>query len=76
MGLARYFCDTASAERVQTFLSPRIDKLGGGPRNLAKTLERIRLCAALVDAQGESTRAFFRAKPEQGLLSRGRVGVR
>jgi alanyl aminopeptidase len=76
VGLARYFCDTASAERVQTFLSPRIDKLGGGPRNLAKTLERIRLCAALVDAQGESTRAFFRAKPEQGLLSRGRVGVR
>jgi alanyl aminopeptidase len=62
--LASSFCDRASADRVQTFLSPRVDELGGGPRKLANVLERIRLCAALVDAQGESTRAFFAATPE------------
>jgi alanyl aminopeptidase len=57
--LAAYFCDAASARRVKAFLSPQIDELGGGPRSLSKTLERIRLCAALVEAQGASTRAFF-----------------
>lgn len=38
---------------------PRIDTLPGGPRNLASSLEGVRLCAARVEAQRESARAFF-----------------
>lgn len=38
---------------------PRIDTLPGGPRNLASSLESVRLCAARVEAQRESARAFF-----------------
>ena len=42
------FCDPAKKAEVQAFFSARIDSLTGGPRNLAKTLERIDLCMAKV----------------------------
>ncbi len=47
------------ADRVEAFFAPFIDELQGGPRNLAGAVESIRLCAALVRAQGAATRAFF-----------------
>jgi alanyl aminopeptidase len=57
--LAGGLCDATAAERVEAFLAPRIEVLEGGPRNLAGALEQIRLCAALVEAQSASARAFF-----------------
>jgi cytosol alanyl aminopeptidase len=40
------FCDAAHEEQVESFFQPRIATLSGGARNLANTLERIRLCSA------------------------------
>jgi len=57
--LATAFCDDARADQVERFFAPRIDDLEGGPRNLAGSVEEIRLCAALVRAQGPATDAYF-----------------
>ncbi|MGA8029816.1 MAG: ERAP1-like C-terminal domain-containing protein [Bryobacteraceae bacterium] len=40
------FCDAQHQTEVETFFQSRIPKLPGGARNLANTLERIRLCSA------------------------------
>lgn len=40
------FCDASHAEQVKSFFEPRLSSLPGGGRNLANTLERIRLCSA------------------------------
>ncbi|MBX3273200.1 MAG: M1 family metallopeptidase [Sandaracinaceae bacterium] len=53
------FCSEARAAEVAAFFAPRIEALPGGPRNLAGALEAIRLCAARVEAQRESTLRFF-----------------
>ena len=58
--LASGFCDDAHAAAVEAFFAPRIDKLSGGPRNLAGAIEAIRLCAARVAAQKTSAMEFFR----------------
>ena len=58
-GLVSGFCDEASAREVEEFLGPRFEALAGGPRDLATALEKIRLCAALAEAQSPSARAFF-----------------
>ncbi len=39
------FCDAAHRQQVESFFQPRIAALPGGSRNLANTLERIRLCS-------------------------------
>jgi alanyl aminopeptidase len=57
--LASSFCRVERAEELKEFFAPIIDTLGGGPRNLTSALERIRLCAALVEAQGPRTTRFF-----------------
>ncbi len=57
--LASSFCSAERAQALEEFFAPRIDTLGGGPRNLAGALERIRLCAALVEAQGPRAAGFF-----------------
>ena len=57
--LAAGFCDDERAAAVEAFLSPRVGALAGGPRNLAASLEAIRLCAALVRQQGPDTDATF-----------------
>ena len=57
--LASGFCDDAHAAAVEAFFAPRIDKLSGGPRNLAGAIEAIRLCAARVSAQKASAMEFF-----------------
>ncbi len=40
------FCDAEHQAEVESFFEPRIASLPGGARNLANTLERIRLCTA------------------------------
>ncbi|MDH5490670.1 MAG: M1 family metallopeptidase, partial [Myxococcales bacterium] len=65
----RVYCSEQGAQRVEAFFAapieheggtrPRIETLPGGPRNLASTLESIRLCAARVEAQRESALRFF-----------------
>ncbi len=44
--VAAGFCDDAQRAEVQAFFEPRMASLPGGARNLANTLERIRLCSA------------------------------
>lgn len=56
------FCSTERAAEVEAFFGERVADLPGGPRNLANTLERIRLCAARVDAQQESARTYFQRR--------------
>ena len=53
------FCTEERAGEVEAFFGERIESLPGGPRNLRSALERIRLCAARVEAQRESAAAFF-----------------
>lgn len=57
---AASFCSEEKAAEVEAFFAPRIERLPGGPRNLRGALEAIRLCAARVEAQGESAQTFFR----------------
>ncbi|MEM9187900.1 MAG: M1 family aminopeptidase [Myxococcota bacterium] len=52
-------CTEEEANAVQAFFAERIDEIPGGPRNLAGSVEGIRLCAARAEAQGESARSFF-----------------
>lgn len=40
------FCDAAHQQQVESFFQPRMAMLPGGARNLANTVERIRLCSA------------------------------
>ena len=61
-GLAEPFCTVERAEEVERFFARRIERLQGGPRNLAGAVESIRLCAARVAAQRESTAEFFAAR--------------
>jgi alanyl aminopeptidase len=53
------FCDDAHRADLEAFFADRVRKLPGGPRNLAKTLERVRLCAAQRHVQGDSLRKFL-----------------
>jgi alanyl aminopeptidase len=62
VGAPARFCEESQAAEVESFLTPRIEKIDGGPRALATTLERIRLCATRKKAQEASVRAFFQKK--------------
>lgn len=53
------FCSEERAQEARAFFEPKVKELLGGPRNLAAALEEIRLCAARVDAQRESTRKLL-----------------
>jgi alanyl aminopeptidase len=57
------FCDEASAREVEAHFASRVEKMPGGPRDLALALESIRLCAAVSKAQTESARAYFAQAP-------------
>ena len=54
------FCDVAHADAVQEFFTARLQALPGGPRNLARALERIRLCAAQAEVAKPAVSAFLR----------------
>jgi alanyl aminopeptidase len=53
------FCSEAHRKDVETFFRGRIERLPGGPRNLAQTLEQIDLCNASRAAQEPSVRGFL-----------------
>ena len=53
------FCDAAPRKDIAAFFDGRIEKLPGGPRNLAQTLESIDLCIAARDAQEPGVGAFL-----------------
>ena len=54
------FCDEGRRAEVDSFFKDRVAKLTGGPRNLAKALERITLCSALRRAQEASLASFLK----------------
>ncbi len=56
----RAFCDERSRADVEGFFASRISTITGGARNLAQTIESIRLCEALVEAQQASVADFLR----------------
>ncbi len=53
------FCSAERADEAEAFFGERVTELPGGPRNLATSLEAMRLCAARVESQRESVVAFF-----------------
>ena len=53
-------CDPAWAERVRAFFTPRVERLTGGPRNLAQALETAAQCGARVAAQHDSVARYLR----------------
>jgi alanyl aminopeptidase len=57
--VAAFYCDRSHARDVQAFFSARSDAYRGGPRNLAKTIEHIELCAALADRQRQDAIDYF-----------------
>ena len=57
--IALGLCDPGARRDVETFFQGRIEKLPGGPRNLAQTLETIDLCIASRTAQEPSVREFL-----------------
>ena len=53
------FCDEVDAQRVAAFFEDRVHELEGGPRRLASTIERIRICSAKVERHRADANAFF-----------------
>jgi alanyl aminopeptidase len=51
VGVGSYFCSAAEAKDYETFITPRVADVRGAPRSLASSLEQIKACAALVEAQ-------------------------
>jgi alanyl aminopeptidase len=58
----RAYCDEVHARDVETFFTPKIESIEGGPRALAQALEDVRLCAARRSAQEASGRELFAGK--------------
>ncbi|HVQ55023.1 MAG TPA: M1 family metallopeptidase, partial [Thermoanaerobaculia bacterium] len=58
--VASGFCDAAKEKEAKAFLSGRVEKLPGGPRNLAQTLEGIQLCIASRTAQEPGVGEFLK----------------
>ena len=53
-------CSADARKEVEAFFAGRIGSLGGGPRELAQTLERIDLCAARMAAQQQAMAEYLR----------------
>jgi ERAP1-like C-terminal domain len=53
------FCSAQMADTLQAFFAPRIEQLTGGPLALSASVESLRNCAARVEQQRASARAFF-----------------
>ncbi len=58
--VASGFCDAERAKDAKAFFESRIDKLPGGPRNLAQVLETIELCTAARAAQEPGVGEFLK----------------
>ncbi len=60
VSMAGVFCDEAHAADLASFFTPaRLAGVDGGPRELAKTVESVHLCAVKRQAEEPSARAFF-----------------
>ena len=55
-----YFCDRAHTDALSALFAERIQKLDGGPRNLAGALEALHLCVARRAVQEPSFRKVFK----------------
>ncbi|MFN2333233.1 MAG: M1 family metallopeptidase [Wenzhouxiangellaceae bacterium] len=53
------FCSNHRADALEAMFEDRVQNLEGGPRALAQTLERIRLCAALHEQYAEEVTSLF-----------------
>ncbi len=56
------FCSDARADELEQRFAERVQDLEGGPRALAQTLERIRLCAALREHYADTVTGLFDAE--------------
>jgi len=54
------FCDEKSGAAVKAFFEPKVDRFPGTRRNLAQTLEGIRICTAYTAAQHDSVAEFLK----------------
>ncbi|RMF13112.1 MAG: M1 family peptidase [Alphaproteobacteria bacterium] len=61
--VAAGFCSKARADEVKAFFADKVAHLEGGPRELAQTIERIELCAALAQAKRAEASGYFAARP-------------
>ena len=59
VGAGRSYCDEGHAKDIESFFGPKVEKIEGGPRVLAQTLEDVKLCAAKRVAQEKSARELF-----------------
>ena len=59
IALAGEFCDPAHLADAQAFFGERAPRIPAGPRRLAESLEKVRLCIAYRDAQGSDAVRFF-----------------
>ncbi|MFP8880551.1 MAG: M1 family metallopeptidase [Myxococcota bacterium] len=59
--MASGLCSQDAAVALEEFLAPRIEAVEGGPRNMAGSLETIRLCAALRSHHKQAAQDFFRS---------------
>jgi aminopeptidase N len=62
IGVTGTFCEEPRRAEVETFLSPRVAKIDGGPRELARALESIRVCAESERRNQPSVLEFLRHK--------------
>jgi alanyl aminopeptidase len=69
--LAGDFCDAEHRREIAEFFRDRIEKLPGGPRRLAQTLETIDLCIASRAVQEPSVREFLKGSASNpGVISK------
>lgn len=54
------FCDAGHARQAEAYFKTRLAEMPGGNRNLARALERIRLCEAQADVARPVVAAFLR----------------
>jgi alanyl aminopeptidase len=59
ISLAAEFCDQTHLADAQAFFGERAPRIPAAARQLAETLEKMRLCIAYREAQGESAVRFF-----------------
>ena len=62
--LARGFCSLDKRDAIEAFFAPKAEAQDGGPRALANVLERIELCAGLVEAQRAGAVTYFERQAE------------